>query len=231
MPRRLLPALRVAALVLVASVVVLSAAPTSALAAKSTGFAATLGDDADIDCRWTRGALRCLDYSRAGQGAACKSGTRVPGKEIANRKRPKSVSVCVGSAARPVLVLQPGKAWKRESVKCRLSKDATTLSCRNTTGPFVMFEAADGPVVATPSACADVPLSPGSATKISAAGVDCTAAGTLIAAVAAAHDAVNGPRTFTSGDWACAVVTDSTPPVGHYNCARGDAIVTWDRTS
>lgn len=231
--RRRLVLLRVTALAVVASVVTLAAAvPAVGRAAKPVGFAFTLRDGAPVECTWARGTLRCLAYGRVGEGAACKDGTRVPGRSIANRKRPRSISVCVRDGSQDLRALPPGKAWKRQSVKCRVAQDASTFSCRNKTGPFVLFEAANaGPEVAPTTSCPDVALNPGTAAKISATGVDCTAAGALITSVAAAHEVVSGPRTFSSGDWSCAVVTDGTPPVGHYNCARGDAIVTWDERS
>lgn len=228
--------LRAAALALVASAAALTGGGLAAApghAAAPAGFTFTLVDGTPVDCQWKGGSLRCLDFGAAAEGPACKAGMRVGGTQIGNRKRPKSISVCVTGSSRDRRTLQPGKSWKRQAVKCRVAKDATSMSCRNTTGPFVLFEAADdGPVVAPTTACADVAIPPASATKISATDVDCAAASALITTVAAAHDVGGGPRTFTAGDWACAVVTDGTPAVGHYTCARADAIVTWDeRTS
>lgn len=234
MPVRPTPSIRAAVLAFVVSTVAIvgGVAPAQAAAAKPVGFAFTLVDGSAVECTWRKNTLRCLDFGAGATGATCKTGMRVAGKSIAGRKRPRSISVCATAGAGDLRTLRPGKAWKRQSVKCRVAKDASQFSCRNKTGPFVLFEASSaGPVVAPTTQCADVALAPGNATKVSATEVDCAAASALITSVAAAHDVNGGPRTFSSGDWACAVVTDGTPPVGHYGCARADAIVTWDEHS
>jgi len=84
-----------------------------------------------------------------------------------------------------------------------------------------------------PLACADIGFAPQSdniATHIVATGTDCPEAQRLVREVTAAHDFATGPREFTSGAFACSVVTEEVAlPVGHYTCLEGAKKVTWDK--
>lgn len=69
------------------------------------------------------------------------------------------------------------------------------------------------------------------ASGITAAGVPCSDALALVAAVKAGHNFVSGPRSFTMNGFNCSVVTDNTGlPVGHYSCTSGTKTITWDKT-
>jgi len=82
-------------------------------------------------------------------------------------------------------------------------------------------------------ACADVGFAPQSdniASHIVATGTSCPEAQALVRKVAAVHDLTTGPREFTSGAFACSVVTEEVAlPVGHYTCLEGAKKVTWDK--
>jgi len=68
------------------------------------------------------------------------------------------------------------------------------------------------------------------ASDIRATGVICDDARELVTTVGKTHNFYSGPRSFTSGSYACSVVTEGEFPVGHYNCQDGPATVTWKKT-
>ncbi len=90
-----------------------------------------------------------------------------------------------------------------------------------------------GRTTAATLACADIGFAPQSdniATHIVATGAGCLEAEALVRAVAATHNFTSGPREFTSGTFACSVVTEELAlPVGHYTCIQGAKKVTWDK--
>ena len=90
------------------------------------------------------------------------------------------------------------------------------------------------PTTGAPVTCADIGFAPQSdnmATHIVATGSDCSEAEALVRTVAAENNFTTGPREFTSGAFACSVVTEEAAlPVGHYTCVEGARKVTWDKT-
>ncbi len=125
-------------LLLVAALVMTPAAASAA----PQGFQADLSDGTHVECSYWKATLSCLDYSLATSPGRCPAGGDVPEILLRRTGAPRRGYVCVDEGYHGWKWLSAGKSYRKGSFRCRMRKDATTLTCWNRSGKVVIARAA-----------------------------------------------------------------------------------------